>query len=246
MTTIGTAATLTGLTVRTLHHYDEIGLVRPSGRSEAGYRLYSPEDLRRLQEVLGWRALGFSLKAIADMLAAPDHDRGAALRRQRELVAAEAERLETLAAALDAAIAAHDTGAAQEVETMFDGFDQYADEARERWGHTQAYAESQRRARSYDKATWKRLGEESEDISRRFAELMRSGAPADGPEAIALAEEHRAHISRWFYACSPEMHRGLGELYTADTRFAAHWDAFEPGLTPYVTRAFAAAADASG
>src|SRR5918998_5571727 len=99
MTTIGTAASLTGLTVRTLHHYDEIGLVRPSAGSESGYRLYSPDDLQRLQEVLGWRALGFSLKAIAEMLEDPAHDRGEALRRQRELVACEALRLEALGAA---------------------------------------------------------------------------------------------------------------------------------------------------
>src|SRR4051794_19754027 len=132
MTTIGEAARLTGLTVRTLHHYDEIGLVRPAARSDAGYRLYSLADLERLQEVLGWRALGFSLEAIRELLADPAHDRAGALRRQRELVAAESRRLAALGAALDAAIAAHEDGRRQEEDEMFEGFDRYAEEAEQR------------------------------------------------------------------------------------------------------------------
>ena len=105
---------------------------------------------------------------------------------------------------------------------------------------TEAFAQSSRRTRGYDAATWERIGRESHGITRRFGALLRAGAPPDGAEAVALAEEHREHISRWFYDCSPEMHRGLGELYAADARFAGHWDAVEPGLTEFVRRAFAA------
>jgi hypothetical protein len=196
----GQVASLTGLTGRTLHHYDEIGLVHP---------------------------------------------RGAALRSQRELVAAERIRLDGLTAALDAAIAAHEQGAIQEVGTMFDGFDPYAEEAERRWGQTDEYAESRRRTCGYGKADWERIRQEADDIARRFGELMRTGAPADGEEAIAVAAEHRAHIDRWFYPCSPELHRGLGELYAGDHRFAKNWDAAEPGLAGYVRDAFAAEADAA-
>ena len=237
MTTIGEAAALTGLTVRTLHHYDEIGLVRPSDRSEAGYRLYSRADLERLQEVLGWRALGFSLKEIGRMLDDPAHDRMSSLRRQRELVAAEADRLARLRAALDAAID-HE----QEIEEMFEGFENpYADEAQERWGHTEAYQESERRTKSYGEREWQAIQAEAADINARFAALLRDGAAADGADAVALAHEHRAHIDRWFYPCSAEMHRGLGELYLADERFTRFWDDIEPGLARYVATAFAAA-----
>jgi DNA-binding transcriptional MerR regulator len=245
MMTTGQVASLTGLTVRTLHHYDEIGLVRPGGRSEGGYRLYAPDDLERLQEVLGWRALGFSLKAIAALLDDPGHDRAAALRDQRELVTAERGRLDALAAALDAAIAAHDHGEEQEMASMFDGFQEpaHAEEAERRWGGTEEYAESVRRTRGYDAATWRTIRAEADAITQRFGGLMRSGAEPDGADAVALAAEHRDHISRWFYDCSPAVHRGLGELYAADPRFARTWEAVEPGLTEYVRLAFAAEAN---
>ena len=114
---------MTGVTVRTLHHYDEIGLLAPSGRSEAGYRLYAYADLARLQEILVWRALGFSLGEIQALLDDPAYDRIGALRRQRELVQREAERLGGLRNALDSAIEAEEKGTTMQENTMFDGFD---------------------------------------------------------------------------------------------------------------------------
>jgi MerR family transcriptional regulator, thiopeptide resistance regulator len=100
MRTVGEVSELAGVTVRTLHHYDEIGLLRPSGRSEAGYRLYGHADLERLQEIVVWRQLGFSLTEVQDLLDDPGYDRGAALRRQRELVELQVERLGATARAL--------------------------------------------------------------------------------------------------------------------------------------------------
>src|SRR6185312_8429907 len=154
MKTVGEVAELAGVTVRTLHHYDELGLLSPSGRSEAGYRLYSYDDLARLREVLIWRTLGFPLTEIAALLDDPGHDRLAALERQRELIETEIDRLGALAAAVDAAIAAHANGTRMEETTMFTGFDpsEYEEEARERWGHTEAYQESMRRAGQYGEA----------------------------------------------------------------------------------------------
>jgi MerR family transcriptional regulator, thiopeptide resistance regulator len=118
------------VTVRALHHYDEIGLLAPSARSEAGYRLYSHADLLRLQEILVWRELGFPLSEIQAMLDEPGYDRGSALRRQRELVDRELERLSGIAGALDAALKAHANGTRLEETTMFEGFDhsEYAEE----------------------------------------------------------------------------------------------------------------------
>jgi DNA-binding transcriptional MerR regulator len=136
MRTVSEVSKLTGVTVRTLHHYDEIGLLVPGERSEAGYRLYSAEDLLRLQEILLWRQLGFSLAEVKSVLDDPEHDRGSALREQRRLVAEQIERLGALAGALDAALAAHTYGTDIEEAAMFDGFDPqaYEEEARERWG----------------------------------------------------------------------------------------------------------------
>src|SRR5512135_2408490 len=143
MRTVGEVAELTGVTVRTLHHYDEVGLLVPSGRSDAGYRLYSYEDLMRLQEIVVWRALGFPLAEISAMLDDPDYDRLRALTRQRELIDGELERLGALRRALDAALDAERNGTRVMETTMFEGFDpsEYDDEVRERWGHTEAYRE---------------------------------------------------------------------------------------------------------
>lgn len=248
MKTVGEVAELAGVTVRTLHHYDELGLLSPSGRSEAGYRLYSYDDLARLREILIWRALGFPLGDIGALLDDPGHDRLAALERQRQLIEGERERLGALAAAVDAAIAAHRNGTRLEATKMFEGFDpsEYEEEARERWGHTEAYRESARRAARYGDAEWREIRAEAEAITRELVALMRSGAPADGPEARALAERHRGHISRWFYPCTPAMHRGLAEMYVADERFTQTYEREAEGLAAYVHDAIEANADAAG
>jgi DNA-binding transcriptional MerR regulator len=247
MKTVGEVAELAGVTVRTLHHYDELGLLSPSERSGAGYRLYSHDDLERLQEILIWRQLGFSLVEIVSLLDDPGDDRLAALERQRELVGREIDRLGALAAAVDAAIDAQKNGTVIEEASMFEGFDptEYEDEARERWGDTEAYRESARRAARYGEAEWGSIRSEAQAIVRELATLMRAGAPADGPEARALAERHREHISRWFYPCSPQMHRGLGELYIADERFTRTYEREAPGLAQYFHDAIVAGADAA-
>jgi MerR family transcriptional regulator, thiopeptide resistance regulator len=246
MRTVGEVAELAGVTVRTLHHYDEIGLLVPGARSDAGYRLYGYEDLARLQEILGWRALGFSLEDIRAMLDDPSYDRERALVRQRQLVERDLERLAALRAALDDALVAHRNGIRLKESTMFDGFDptEYEDEARERWGHTDAYRESARRTASYGDAEWAEIRREFEEIVGEFAALKREGEPADGERARAIAERHRQHLSRWFYDCPPAMHRRLGEMYVADERFAANYERVEPGLAEFVRDASCANADA--
>ncbi len=248
MKTVGEVAELAGITVRTLHHYDEIGLLSPSGRSEAGYRLYSYDDLARLREILIWRTLGFPLTEIASLLDDPGHDRLAALERQRELIEREIDRLGTLAVAVEDAIAAHRNGAELEVDAMFDGFDpsEYEEEARERWGHTDAYKESARRAASYGQAEWDEIRAEGDEIVRELIAVMRGRAPADGEAARALAERHRRHISRWFYPCSPQMHRGLAEMYVADQRFAQTYERHAEGLAAYFHDAILANAAGEG
>jgi DNA-binding transcriptional MerR regulator len=251
MKTIGEVAELAGVSVRTLHHYDSIGVLAPSARSEAGYRLYSYEDLERLQEVLVWRALGFPLAEIRALLDEPAYDRGSALRRQRQLVSVELERLGGVARAIDAALAAHEHDTTMKEESMFDGFDaaQYEDEVRERWGHTEAYRESARRTASYGEDDWGRIAAEADGVNDAFAALLADGAAPDGDAARAVAERHREHISRWFYACSPEMHRGLAEMYVADTRFTKYYEDRAAGLAQFVHDAIvanASGAEASG
>ncbi|WP_188193832.1 TipAS antibiotic-recognition domain-containing protein [Nonomuraea sp. SYSU D8015] len=118
--------------------------------------------------------------------------------------------------------------------------DDHAAEAERRWGGSDAWAESQRRAASCTKEDWKRFMAEAGDISARMAEAMSSGAPADGDLAMDLAEEHRAHIERWCYTCTYEIHRGLGELYVTDARFTESFDRIAPGLAAYFQAAITA------
>ncbi len=244
MRTVGEVAELAGVTVRLLHHYDELGVLCPSGRSEAGYRLYSHADLERLQEILVWRALGFPLAEIKAMLDDLAYDRAQALRRQRALVESELGRLGAVAHALDDALAAVENGTEVEETSMFDGFDnaQYEDEVEERWGGTEAYRESRRRAAAYGETEWTTIRMEADEINDAFIALLAGGEPAAGESARAVAERHRRHISRWFYECSPEFHRRLAEMYLADPRFEASYERRAAGLARYVHDAIVAQA----
>ena len=131
---------------------------------------------------------------------------------------------------------------------MFEGFDHspYEEEARERWGHTEAHRESARRAARYGPPQWAEMHAEQAAIERELDALMRAGVDPSGEPAMAAAERHRQLIERWFYACSPHMHRGLGEMYVADERFARHYDERAPGLAAFVRDAILANAERAG
>jgi DNA-binding transcriptional MerR regulator len=249
--TVGELARLAGVTVRTLHHYDRIGLVRPSERTTAGYRSYDVRDLDRLQQVLVYRELGFPLEEVATLLDDPDADPAAHLRRQHRLLRERLERTQAMVAAVEKEMEARTMGISLTPEERFELFgngfsDEYQAEAEERWGDTEAWAQSQRRTSAYTKEDWVRIKTEADDVQHRFAELMRSGAAADSAPAMDVAEEHRQHISRWFYDCPPGMHAGLGQMYVEDPRFTAHYEEVTPGLAQYVSTAVQANAARQG
>jgi MerR family transcriptional regulator, thiopeptide resistance regulator len=242
--TVGELARLTGVTVRALHHYDELGLVRPSQRTAAGYRLYADDDVLRLHQVLVFRELGLPLDEIA---AAIDEagDQAELLRRHREVLVTRRARLDAMLAALDARLAAFEKGTQmrpEEVKSLFEGFDptQYEDEARERWGNTEAYQESARRTKRYTKEDWDRYKGEAQAIGERIVERMRAGAPPSDEAVQAAVEDHRLLIDRWFYPCSVEMHQQLGAMYVTDPRFTANLDRIAPGYARYLSDAIAA------
>jgi MerR family transcriptional regulator, thiopeptide resistance regulator len=243
--TVGTVARMAGVTVRTLHHYDEIGLLSPSGRTVAGYRRYGDADLDRLQRILFYRELGFGLDEIKTVMTDGDADALAHLRRQHALLLDRIGRLNRMAAAVEKAMEARQMGISLSPEERFEVFgdvdpDTHADEAQERWGDTDAYAESRRRAASYTKADWLRMKAEGKAINDRLVAAMSAGLPAASPEAMDAAEEHRQQISRWFYDCSIEMHVGLAGMYVADPRFSATYEKMAPGLAQYLHDAITA------
>jgi MerR family transcriptional regulator, thiopeptide resistance regulator len=248
---VGEVARLTGVTVRTLHHYDEIGLLVPRERSGAGYRRYVEVDLERLQQILTYRELGFPLEEIATILADPDADSMSHLRRQHSLLVSRLERLRKMIDALEFMMEAQQMGIQLTPQERFEVFgdfdpDEHAAEAEQRWGDSDAYRESQRRAASYRKEDWQRIKDEGDRVNRQLAEAMNAGVAADSAPAMDLAEEHRAHISRWFYDCSYEIHRGLAEMYVVDQRFTDSIDRYAPGLAAYLRDAILANAARAG
>lgn len=239
---IGKVAELAAVTVRTLHHYDEIGLLTPSDRTHAGYRRYDEADLERLQQILYYRELGFSLEEIATILDDPQADATGHFRRQHRLITERIKRLQEMVNAIEFAMEANKVGISLTPDERFEVFgdfnpDDYTDEAEQRWGGTEAYRESARRTGQYTKADWQRIQAEAAEWSERLIDVMAAGLPADSAEAMELAEEHRQHISRWFYECSYEIHTGLADMYVADERFTEFYDKIKPGMAQYLNAA---------
>lgn len=243
--TVGQVARMAHVTVRTLHHYDEIGLLVPSERSEAGYRIYGSDDLERLNEILLFRELGLPLEEIGGLLGAPAAARLDALLTHRIRLEKRVERTRAVIRALDRRLAAVKEGRRMEETTMFEGFAdfdhaQHAEEAEERWGDTEAFEESTRRTKGYSEAQWAQLKAEGEEIEARWAGLLEAGDAPDHVDAMDVAERARLHIDRWFYPCSHEMHAGLAETYETDPRFTAHYERMAEGLAAFVAAAIRA------
>ena len=244
---VGQVAELAGVTVRTLHHYGQIGLLEPQDRTGAGYRRYSEDDLDRLRHILFYRELGFALDDIATILNDPGAGTGAHLRRQRELLTNRINRLESMVAAVDKELEAHTMGIQLTPEEKFEIFgptysEDYETEAEERWGNTDAWKQSQQRTSTLTKQQWIEIKEAGDDLNRRLAAAMAGGAAPDSAAAMDLAEEHRRAIET-FYDCSYQMHRGLGDMYLADERFTRTYEQVAPGLTQWLRDAIHANAD---
>ena len=243
--TVSQVAKLAGVSIRALHHYDEIGLLRPSTRTGSGYRLYGNQELQRLQQVLFFRELGFPLEEIAKIMRDPKFDLQSALLMQRQLLEEKSARTKALIAAVDAALQSIERGTTMTKEEMFEVFGdfdpaKYQDEVKQRWGDSDAYKESARKTARYGKKEWQQIKAEGDSLNQALAKAMAGGIKPADARAMELAEQHRQHISRWFYDCSKAVHRGLGELYVADPRFTANIDKVAPGLALYCREAFAA------
>ncbi len=245
--TVGQVATQLDVTVRTLHHYDEIGLVTPSDRSRAGYRLYTDDDLTRLQHVVVYRRLGFALEEVALLLEQPESVEQH-LRRQRAAVTQRLDELRDLVTAIDHALEKEGSGmrlTREEQKELFgDGYsDEYAAEAEQRWGDSDAWKQSRQRTSRYSKEDWLEVRTEMEAVGSAFVEAKRAGLPADSAEAMDAAEAHRRHIEGRFYDLDHAFHRSLADGYVSDPRFTKTYDDQEPGLAQYVRDAIHANAD---
>ncbi|MFF1531170.1 MerR family transcriptional regulator [Cellulomonas sp. NPDC058312] len=237
---------LSGVTSRTLRHYDAIGLLRPAGSTPGGQREYGHEELLRLQQVLVLRELGVGLGTIAEILDDPDDpdDRARRLREHHAWLLAERDRLDRLARTVASTIESLEGGTTMPAEQLYDGFDhtQYEQEARERWG-----------AETVDRSTrtWESLTaderaahqREMHDVNAALAEHLAAGTPVTDAAVRGLVARHHAWVSR-FWTPDPDAYRGLAATYVDDPRFTATYDAVAPGLAVYLRDAVDAHADA--
>lgn len=243
---VGQVAAFAGVTVRTLHHYDKTGLLSPSDRSQAGYRLYGDADLVRLQQILFYRELGFPLDEIAAIFKDPQANALERLRARQRQLGEEIARLQRLVEVAERAIEVQNTGVSLTPQERFEVFGEitfdlsYAAEAELKWAHSEGQREAMARAAAHTKEDWRLLMGEAAAWRAELLAAFDEGEPSDGERAMDLAEEHRLHISRWFTSCPPDMHRRIADDFVADPRaFALVVPPSQqrPGLAAYTCQA---------
>ena len=232
-------AKLTGVSVRTLHFYDEIGLLKPSSVDEQnGYRFYDEQTLMRMQEILFYRELNFSLKEIRMILSSPDYDKQNALKEQKHLLTLKKERLERIISALDSAMKG-------EIVNMnvFDNSEfeekrnEYAKEAREKWGDTAAYKEYAEKTADYSEDKHKQVNSAMDERIAEFADCKRNGFAPESQKTQALVKKWQDFITENYYTCTKEILVGLGKMYVADERFQKNIDRHGDGTAQFMSDA---------
>ena len=227
-------AKLTGVSVRTLHYYDEIGLLKPAEIDKwTGYRFYDEISLEKMQQIMFYRELDFSLKSIMKILSSPDYDKEKALYEQKKLLILKKERLEKLISAIDSA------KKGENIMNAFDNaeFENYKEEVKEKWGQTGAYNEYTQKAKGYSKEKFNSLTDGMNSIMQEFAICMNSGASFDSTDAQNLVKKLQGYITENFYTCTKEILAGLGSMYVADERFKNNIDKHSRGTAEFISKA---------
>jgi DNA-binding transcriptional MerR regulator len=237
---VSETARLFGISVRTLHYYDEIGLLKPSEVAETGYRFYDERNMERLQQILFFRELDFPLREIEYILSRPDFDRNEALQKHRALLLLKQRRIGDLIRLVDETIGGKKTMFPEKLtdDDYEEAKAKYAQEARARWGNTDAYRESDKRNSHRSEAETLAVMNEAGEIFAAFAACR--GAPPSGPEAQKLVRRWQAHIAEHFYACTDDLLSCLGEMYTADARFRSNIDRYGAGTAQFISDAIRA------
>lgn len=225
-------AELTEVSVRTLHYYDEIGLLKPDNvDKENGYRYYGEPAFEKMLEILFFRELGFSLKNIKEILSSPDYDKKEAFRKQKELLKLKKEKIERMISVLeDAEKGELDMN---KIESNYEKTrKQYEAEVKEKWGSTDAYKESQEKTSAYSENKWNDVTAGLDSVLAEFSKAKADGKTAE--EAVFLAEKLQQYITDNFYTCTKEILSGLGEMYVLDERFKENIDKHGEGTAEFV------------
>lgn len=228
---------LTGVSIRTLHYYDQINLLTPSIVSEAGYRYYDDLAVEKLQQILFYKELDFSLKEISKIMNSSKYKKEDALIRQRNLLNLKRARLDKLIGLLDAKIGGDDTMSFKEfdVKEIEKAKTKYAEEVKTRWGNTSAYSQSKERTDKYTKENWNQITNRTNEIMKKFSENV--GKPPQSKEVQDLVEEWENFITESYYKCTNEILSGLGQMYVMDERFRKNIDKFGEGTAELISNA---------
>lgn len=237
--TVKELADLAGVTVRTLHYYDEIGVLQPSGRTESGYRLYNQKDVMRLQQILLYKEFEIPLTQIQSLLDDPDFDITTALYEHKEKLVQKHGRYKKLIETIDKTL--------QKIEghnelitdkELYEGFsvqqrEEYHTEAVEKWGNERVQ-QSIARVKKFTKSEWEQIKSENEDLHKQLVQVMNT--PVSDAAVQKLVDTHRQSIEV-FYNVTEEIYRGLADMYVQDERFTAFYEKYAPGLAHFLSDA---------
>ena len=234
--TVSQLAKLSGVTARTLHHYDQIGLLCPAKNAKNNYRMYGQAELLRLQQILFFRELDFALGDIKTILDRPGFDVAAALADHKKLIKLKQQRLDKLIKTIDKTLTHMTNQQPLKDDEMYDVFQdndvkQYQDEIKQRWGATEAYKQSMERVSKMTKAQMAKLKQDAKIFNQKLADSM--DQPIDSAAVQALVAQHYDGI-KFFYDCPLPMYRGLAQMYVDDPRFKATYDKVRPGLAVFL------------
>lgn len=237
--TVQQLARLANITVRTLHYYDEIGLLKPSFIEENGYRYYEEKELLRLQQILFFRELEFTLADIKAILNSKKYNQKDALSEQKKLLELKRKRVAGLIKTIDDSLKTGKGGGNMQTIKMFSGFSdadiqKYKDEAKKRWGDTQAWKQSEARTKHWTNQDYKQEAERVREFTKILADNMLKGYTSD--EFQRLIDQHYQSIQK-DYDCPLDMYKSLGELYVQDPKFTKYYDSVRPGLAEFMREA---------
>lgn len=236
--TVQQLASLAGVSVRTLHYYDEVGLLNPNRIARNGYRYYEEPELLRLQQILFFRELDFNLEQIRQIFSSPNFDMRAALQDQKNLIKLKRQRLDRLVQTIDKTIKKINKETIMQDEELYGNFskeemDKYAEEARQRWGHTQAFKQSQERVQKMGKAGLAKVIKDAGELTLEIAAAMKAGQETKSEEVQKLIARHYEGL-RAFYEPNLQMYRGMAKMYVDDPRFKANYENVAVGLAEFM------------
>ncbi|MEZ4749412.1 MAG: MerR family transcriptional regulator [Bdellovibrionota bacterium] len=241
---INELAKLSGVSVRTLRFYDEIGLLKPAYSGENGYRYYEKEQLLLLQQILFYRELDFELSEIGHLLSATDFDKKEALRTHRKYLEKEAQRFEVLIQTLDRTLSHLEKETPMRDKEMYEGFfdpkrqKKYEAELVDRYGsHAEDHIkESRKRTKNWKKGDYEDVAKAYDRLHRAFTEALKDGKKASDPEVQSLVSEHYNVVNR-FWTPDRTAYIGLGSLYCEHKDFRRLYDGYHPDLAPFLAKA---------